>query len=481
MPQTGCGAEARSAAPNASHGVGERVGQVLMKIGGPPEGRRKHGTVPPNRRVLGLSECTGLRVTNSVWTVDGVNKEVYRFRPGPDGTFGTSDDIRSNFDIGVYGATDPEGIGYDSARDTLIVVDDNSDTIYELDRNGALLNTISTASAGMRNAAGITIAPGSLDASRRDYYVVARGVDNNTDPNENDGKMYELSATLPPIGGGANQPPVVSAGVDQTVTLPASASLDGTVTDDGLPNPPGAVTTTWSRVSGPGTVTFGNPAAVDTTASFSAAGTYVLRLTANDGALTSFDEVTVTVLSSGGGGTRTVEVRVSASSDDAEQRLSGSTSLTSSDLELTTDGTTQQVVGIRFAGLAVPAGATITNAYVQFQTDEVSTGASSLTIRAENADNTPTYQAVSNNVTSRATTAASVAWSPPDWSTVGQAGAAQQTPSLSALVQAVVSRSGWASGNAFAVQVSGTGRRTAEAFDGVPAAAPLLHIEYTTG
>jgi hypothetical protein len=228
-------------------------------------------------------------------------------------------------------------------------------------------------------------------------------------------------------------------------------------------------------------VTFGNASAVDTTASFSAAGTYVLRLTASDGALTSADDVTVTVLPAGGGGTQTVEVRVSASSDDAEQRGSSSTNLTSTDLELTTDGTVVQVVGIRFRGVSVPAGATITNAYLQFQTDEVSTGASSLTLRAENADNTPTYTAAANNVTSRATTAASVAWSPPDWATVGQAGLGQRTPNLSALVQAVVSRAGWASGNAMALLISGTGRRTAEAFDGVAAAAPLLHIEYTTG
>ena len=59
------------------------------------------------------------------------------------------------------------------------------------------------------------------------------------------------------------------------------------MTDDGLPNPPAAVTTTWSTISGPGTVTFGNASAVDTTASFSQAGTYVLRLTADDGALSS--------------------------------------------------------------------------------------------------------------------------------------------------------------------------------------------------
>ena len=71
--------------------------------------------------------------------------------------------------------------------------------------------------------------------------------------------------------------------------------------DDGLPNPPANVTTTWSRTSGPGTVTFGNPAAVDTTASFSSDGTYVLRLTANDGQLSSFDELIVVVDPAGGG------------------------------------------------------------------------------------------------------------------------------------------------------------------------------------
>ncbi len=56
-----------------------------------------------------------------------------------------------------------------------------------------------------------------------------------------------------------NQPPVVNAGPDQTVNLPAAANLAGAATDDGLPNPPAAFTTTWSVVSGPGTVTFANP------------------------------------------------------------------------------------------------------------------------------------------------------------------------------------------------------------------------------
>ena len=92
-----------------------------------------------------------------------------------------------------------------------------------------------------------------------------------------------------------NTVPTVDAGVDSLVTLPLDAALDGTVTDDGLPNPPGAVTTTWSKTSGPGTVTFGSTSAIDTSASFSTDGTYVLRLTADDSSLSAYDEVTITV------------------------------------------------------------------------------------------------------------------------------------------------------------------------------------------
>jgi PKD repeat protein len=96
-----------------------------------------------------------------------------------------------------------------------------------------------------------------------------------------------------------NQPPVVNAGSNQTITLPAAASLNGTVTDDGLPNPPGTVTVTWSKVSGPGTVTFANLAAKVTTATFSTAGTYVLKLTASDSALTASANTTITVAANG--------------------------------------------------------------------------------------------------------------------------------------------------------------------------------------
>ena len=106
--------------------------------------------------------------------------------------------------------------------------------------------------------------------------------------------QWVLYTPRPPI----NQPPTVDAGADQTITLPAAASLNGIARDDGLPGP--SLTTTWSKISGRedsagGTVTFGNPNAPVTTATFGADGIYVLRLTVSDGAVTVSDDVTITV------------------------------------------------------------------------------------------------------------------------------------------------------------------------------------------
>ena len=93
-----------------------------------------------------------------------------------------------------------------------------------------------------------------------------------------------------------NLAPTVNAGTNQTILWPAAANLNGTVSDDGNPNPPGAVTATWSEVSGPGTVTFANSNSVTTTASFSVAGNYQLQLAANDGQVTTVGNVMVTAI-----------------------------------------------------------------------------------------------------------------------------------------------------------------------------------------
>lgn len=105
------------------------------------------------------------------------------------------------------------------------------------------------------------------------------------------------------VRGGTPPPPLTAPSITaqpaaQTVNVGQQATfsnLRGVASDDGLPNPPASLTPTWSLVTGPGTATFANPAAASTTVTFSRRGTYVLRLQANDGALTASDTVSIRV------------------------------------------------------------------------------------------------------------------------------------------------------------------------------------------
>jgi len=175
-----------------------------------------------------------------------------------------------------------------------------------------------------------------------------------------------------------------------------------------------------------------------------------------------------------------LEVRVAASSDDAEQDASGGIDITSSDLELV-DESSNQTVGMRFNAVTIPRGATITNANIQFQVDEADSGPTSLTIRGQAADNAPTFTTANGNISSRSTTASSASWSVAPWTTVGQAGPNQQTPDIASIIQEIVNRPGWSSGNSLVIIVTGSGARTAEAYNGAPAAAPLLRVDYSGG
>jgi|GEM_PF-2346984 len=97
-----------------------------------------------------------------------------------------------------------------------------------------------------------------------------------------------------------NDPPHItldSPGSAQ-VGIPSGVGLilETTATDDGTFQP---LTFSWTQESGPGTATFSSPAAEDTRVTFDIDGTYVLRLTADDGGMQGIREIIVTV---GGGG-----------------------------------------------------------------------------------------------------------------------------------------------------------------------------------
>jgi hypothetical protein len=130
--------------------------------------------------------------------------------------------------------------------------------------------------------------------------------------------LRQGDTTMPASESGGATPPVVSAGSEQAVTLPASSiTLTGTAK-------PGATTTvsssSWTQVSGPNTATIGSIVSslvskvtgllstvtgatdtVTTTVSGLVAGTYVFELTASENnGLSSSSTVTVVVYSSAG-------------------------------------------------------------------------------------------------------------------------------------------------------------------------------------
>ena len=181
-------------------------------------------------------------------------------------------------------------------------------------------------------------------------------------------------------------------------------------------------------------------------------------------------------------GQTTVTSQVSNDRDDAEERVSnGNVDRGSSDLELIRDGGNDQLVGVRFRNINVPQGVTIVSANIQFTTDETDSGSTSLVIRGEDANNPGNFVENTNNISNRTLTTASVAWNNiPAWNTVGQSGPNQQTPNLSSIVQEIVDRGGWSSGNAMVFVITGSGTRTAESHDGSSSGAPVLTIVYST-
>jgi hypothetical protein len=205
-------------------------------------------------------------------------------------------------------------------------------------------------------------------------------------------------------------------------------------------------------------------------ATFSATWSYVLRLIASDGELLASDDVTVTVAN--GRSPIVIETRVAAKTDDAEEQSSGSPDLTSGNIDLGTKPS-----GLRFS-LPVPHGAHIVRAYVQFAVDNPQTGTTALTIEGEASDSALTFGSSKYNIVNRPRTVNYVPWTPAAWPTRRVAGAAQQTPDLSAILQELVDRPGWARGQGAVLIVTGTGVRQAVSYDTKPATAPLLHVEY---
>jgi hypothetical protein len=169
---------------------------------------------------------------------------------------------------------------------------------------------------------------------------------------------------------------------------------------------------------------------------------------------------------------------INASNADVEQNLTtNAVVLTSSDIELVTDGSAQ-IVGLRFANFSPPANSTLISAFIQFTADQTSSGATSVNFYCEKQISPLLFTNANNNIGSRLKTVGFVPWSIPAWNTVGESGPDQKSPNLVSIIQEVMSLPSWTQGNALHFIIDGTGNRTAESYDGSPTQAAKLLLTF---
>ena len=148
-----------------------------------------------NVRAHGSSDAedpTFDRSTGHLFFLDGVRTEIYRINP-VDGTFGNGNDWVRRFDIGRLGPGDSEALSFDPWRNTLLV-GGRDERIYEITKGGRLVRVIDVSGIfGLRRISGIARAPASDGSGAITYWIVDRGIDNDDRPNENDGKIFEIS------------------------------------------------------------------------------------------------------------------------------------------------------------------------------------------------------------------------------------------------------------------------------------------------
>jgi hypothetical protein len=177
---------------------------------------------------VGVADAEGVAydtLNNTLFIADGVNAEVYHFT-----LTGT---LINHFDVAGYGVTDPESVEFNPFTGTLFVMSSNRSTgvIAETTTTGTLLQTIDISPANIRTAAGVAYAPASNGSGAQSFYIVDRGVDNDSNPNLIDGKLYEITAP----SNGPTPTPSQTPTSTRTPTQTATATRTSTPTSGPSP------------------------------------------------------------------------------------------------------------------------------------------------------------------------------------------------------------------------------------------------------
>jgi len=135
---------------------------------------------------------------NKVFVAGGDDAEVYIIPLGPNGVLAGGDDgAMTHFDTASKGFSVLEGLGYDWDNGTLLLASPNDAYIGEVTTTGTLLRAYNLANYDIKHREDVTFAPSSQNSGFNNLFVAARGSDNDSNPTENDGKIWEINVSGP--------------------------------------------------------------------------------------------------------------------------------------------------------------------------------------------------------------------------------------------------------------------------------------------
>jgi hypothetical protein len=131
-----------------------------------------------------------------LYVSEGAGAEVYALSPGANGRFDgvppAGDDSVTHFDTAAFGVADPEGIEYDPTTGNLYLISTGSTSdVVEVTTSGSLVRVIDISPASAWAPSGLALRNGSL-------FISDRGVDNGANPDENDGRIFEMKLVAGP-------------------------------------------------------------------------------------------------------------------------------------------------------------------------------------------------------------------------------------------------------------------------------------------
>ncbi len=240
---------------------------LVNNPGADPEGVAM-GEVSPGNKVLFIA--------------DGVDNEIYKIDLGNNQKLDENDPV-SSFDTNGHLLKDPEGVTFNRRTGTVFVIGrangDGKFELFEFEVDGNCVQKYNLpADASLHSPAGLSFAPSSLNPAEMNIYVVDRGVDNDQDPTENDGKVFEFDITPEAVA----PRHILPDNQWQQISLPMMPPVNKNTVldvfgDDGL----GTYGTHWTLYRyETGTNTYSE---LDTTSSLSpGVGYWIIQLTGSD-------------------------------------------------------------------------------------------------------------------------------------------------------------------------------------------------------